>query len=283
MIAINGRKLDFQVFPNGETRLDTEQILRVASIYTDSTVVTLKYENDSDLLKLMFVKNYLDTTYLRLGDIELHISYMPYSRMDRSEDGSAFTLKYVADFINNLNFDTVAITEPHSDVTMALIDRSYALYPTITLIEHVIEAIEFNKETDYLFFPDAGAQKRYGKLEGFKTAVGYKKRDFATGKITDLQVIGGENIAGAKVLILDDLCSYGGTFILSGKELRKLGAQEVYLFVAHAEESIFKGTIFSKDDEIINKVFTTDTILDIDSLAAKIQAGIDCLEIFQIV
>lgn len=255
MIYLNGRKLEFKTFPNGETLVDAKQISNSITGANWQDVV-LKYEDDSDLIKLMFVRKFLANTQL-----SLKILYMPYSRMDRVEGKSAFTLKFVCDFINEMRFEEVVVLEPHSDVTTALLNNVIAEYPTIDYLDDVLELIGFNKRVDYLFFPDAGAQKRYSKLEGFKTAVGYKQRDFATGKINSLQVIGGEWIAGSKVLILDDLCSYGGTFMMSGAELKNLGALEVYLFIAHAELSIFKGDLLLSNSPV-DKIFTTNSIID---------------------
>jgi ribose-phosphate pyrophosphokinase len=46
---------------------------------------------------------------------------------------------------------------------------------------------------------------------------------------------------------------------MSADKLYELGASEIYLFVTHAEHSIFKGSLFSSH---INKVFTTNTIIN---------------------
>jgi ribose-phosphate pyrophosphokinase len=253
VILLNGTIVEFEVFPNGETRIKESQILDNVLV---RNVVTFKYESDGDLIKLLFTKKYLDEQ----GAIShLKIYYMPYSRMDRKEGNSAFTLKYVSDFINSLGFINVEIMEPHSDVAAALINHSYATYPTIEILDKVIKEIKFSKENDYIFFPDAGAQKRYSKVIGYRQLVGFKKRNFQTGQIEDLQVVGDIG-NGAKVLIVDDLCSFGGTFMLSAEKLKELGAAEIYLLVGHCEHSIYKGKILETD--LIQKVFTTNTILD---------------------
>ncbi|TPG68586.1 ribose-phosphate pyrophosphokinase [Brevibacillus laterosporus] len=256
MIKLNDKAITFTNFPNGETKVDGEQI-RAFMHTAEINVVTFKFENDSDLIKLMFVKRYLDELNT---DADLVIYYMPYSRMDRSEGLSVFTLKYVSEFMNSLSFNNVTVVEPHSDVTPALLNKSYAIYPTIDMINEVINTVGFNKHKDYLFFPDAGAQKRYGRVEGYQQLVGFKKRDFQTGQIKGLQVVGEtEKVNGTKIIIVDDLCSYGGTFIMSSEKLKELGASEIFLIVGHCENSIFKGKVF--ESGLIDKVFTTDTIL----------------------
>jgi ribose-phosphate pyrophosphokinase len=156
----------------------------------------------------------------------------------------------------------VIVLEPHSDVTCAVLDRALADNQTGWMLNEVVEEVGFRKDMDYLFFPDAGAQKRYGNVTGFQQIVGYKKRDFATGKITSLDVVGlKESLDGLTVIIVDDLCSYGGTFMMSGNKLKELGADKVYLIVAHAEEAIFKGDLLLSNSPI-DKVFTTNTIIN---------------------
>ncbi|MFC4778178.1 ribose-phosphate pyrophosphokinase [Paenibacillus sp. GCM10023252] len=253
MIRLNGTELAFNVFPNGETLVNGEQIRQLLQEHNE---LHFKYESDSDLIKLMLVKSYLDD---QLATASLIIYYMPYSRMDRVEGTSVFTLKYVANFINSLQFNKVTIIEPHSDVTLALVNRSEARYPSIELLNEVIRETGFNPEEDYLFFPDAGAQKRYSKVSGYQHLVGFKVRDFQTGRIASLDVVGSVARQGFKVIIVDDLCSYGGTFMLSAERLKELGAAEIYLLVGHCEESIYEGKILTS--ELINRVFTTNSIL----------------------
>jgi ribose-phosphate pyrophosphokinase len=255
MIKVNGETVQFQTFPNGET-LMVEQSIKDAFGTSLFPVVSFKYESDADLIRLMFVKKYLDS----LGEqADLVIYYMPYSRMDRSENGSAFTLKYVSEFINGLDFDEVTVIEAHSDVTPALLDRSTSILVNEQLITVVMNEVDFDLAEDYLVYPDAGAQKRYSKFFDGNTLVGHKERDFQTGRIKKLDIIGDYNGKGKKAVIVDDLTSYGGTFIMTAEKLKAMGFEEIYLLVAHCENSIFKGKILNTD--LIKKVFTTNTIV----------------------
>lgn len=246
MILINGEEVGISKFPNGESKVEED-------LYFDSTLsFTLKWESDEDFINLMFLKRYCDervpATYKKLT-----ILYMPYSRMDRKVNESIFTLKYLCDFINSLGFDSVIINEPHSDVTSALINNCVVHNTTHTLF------IDSNLRPDYIFYPDAGAQKRY-KIEVYKELVGFKERDLRTGRIKKYNVFG-ELKKGSSVVILDDLCSYGGTFELASKQLKEMGAGDIYLIVAHCEKSIISGNIFKSGN--IKKVLTTNSIIDI--------------------
>lgn len=254
LIKVNGKEIEFTQFPNGEANMN-HLSFPVAS-FKMMNEVDFKYESDEDLIKLMFVKRYLDESQ-GYANYKLNIYYLPYSRMDRSEDGSPFTLKYISKFINDLNFDEVVLIEPHSNVSPALIDNSYSNYINFELINKVVEEIGFNIESDYLMFPDIGAQGRYKSMKYPNVLIGHKERDFTTGTIKGLSVIGDINNETNKVLIVDDLSSRGGTFIHSSIKLKQMGFKEVYLLVGHAENTVFKGELFDH----VDKLFTTDSIL----------------------
>jgi len=265
MLWLNETSLDFTTFPNGETKLNEQQINDILG-GDSKALITFKYKSDGDLIKLLFIKKYLDQVKV---NSDLHIMYMPYSRMDRSEGNSAFTLKYIAEFINNLGFEYIHVLEPHSDVTPALLNNCKSRFLSVDIFYDIKDKINFDDTKDYIYYPDAGAEKRLSKMIGAPNQlVGFKHRDFQTGKITSLQVFGDVKEKGFKAIMIDDLSSYGGTFILGAKQLRELGALEIYLVVGHCEESIYKGDIFKTD--LIDKVFTTDTILN-ESLNNKIE------------
>lgn len=256
MIKVNGKEIEFTSFPNGETNMNHKSFPFIG--FDQMNEVDFKYEEDGDLIKLMFVRRYLDEPRQYGTYYKLNVYYMPYSRMDRSENSSPFTLKYVSKFINDLNFDEVVLIEPHSNVSPALIDNSYSNYINFELINKVIEEIGFDVERDYIMFPDVGASARYKDMKYKNVLIGHKDRDFITGEIKKLDLVGDiSNAEGRKALICDDLSSFGGTFKFSSKALKAVGLKEVYLLVAHSENSIFKKDLFDH----IDKLFTTDSML----------------------
>jgi ribose-phosphate pyrophosphokinase len=268
MILLNGKKMNFQKYPNGELFFRVEDLPLDFDEYRMLVKViefTLKYEDDSDLIHLMFLKKYIDQVFKGYAII-LNILYMPYSRLDRAEAGFAFTLKYVCELINSLGFEEVTVNEPHSDVCVALLNNCRVK----GLVEGVFHDMrekgefEFNNERDFIYFPDASAEKRYAKLfPGFRHLVGFKHRDFATGKITSLTIVGGdaEPPEVFNVVMVDDLASKGFTFLLGAEKLKALGADKIYLIVGHCEDSVHQGKLLESD--LITKIFTTDSILTI--------------------
>lgn len=263
MIKLHDEELKFQKFLNNETIFPSQQVLDILENNKDLLVTVFKYEDDSDLIKLMMLDNFLEQNH---RTSILNITYMPYSRMDRSEDGSAFTLKHVAKMINMMfSFVAIYVVEPHSDVTAALLDRVRVIETGKEMFEIAKKEVGFNEDFDYVFFPDAGAAKRYGKsIESSCILVGHKEREFSTGKILSFDIVGNseEVDRGDKVIIVDDLSSKGGTFYHSALKLQELGfaKENIHLVVTHCENSIFEGELLNSDSPL-NKVFTTDSHL----------------------
>lgn len=255
MILLNDKRIDFKPFGNGEVEPHAQTILSHTSL-THVNVITFKYENDADLLHLEFVKDFIDE-FISEAVVTLRIAYMPYSRMDRTEGSKVFTLKTIAKRINQMKFQTVTVYEPHSDVTLALLDRVKPIHLTKLILPGALDGVGFDIKKDYLCYPDAGAQKRYS-MPGFKYVVANKLRDWDTGHIKSLEIVG-DIEEGAKVIIIDDLCSYGRTFVMTGEALKAKGASEVHLVVAHAEQGLFAGRVLK--EKIIDTVYTSDTII----------------------
>ena len=102
--------------------------------------------------------------------------------------------------------------------------------------------------------------KRYSGMIEKPYVFGIKNRDWKTGTINNVDVAGvAEWINGSNILIVDDICSKGGTFYHGAKKLKELGANKIYLFVSHCENSIHDGALLKTD--LIEKIFTTNSIL----------------------
>lgn len=252
MLILNGKKLLTERYPNNETKVkDFED-----AIIDGENILEFKYTSDADLVELMFAKGRIDEFG---GSCTLFIWYMPYSRMDRKIEGDLFTLQYVTNFINWLSFTEVIVMEPHSDKTMKLLERATAVYPVKDWLAKVQEDIGFG-EGDFIVFPDKGAAARYADSDYANICIFEKKRNPITGNIEDMRIKEGTVNPGAKCIIIDDLCSKGGTFAWAGSILKSLGASEVYLVVSHCEETIFEGKLLAEDSPI-SKVYTSTSIM----------------------
>ena len=212
------------------------------------------YENDAELFSLICVKKHLDRNFTN-PHVVLIMPYIPHARMDRvKSDEDVFTLKYFCEVINSLHFDIVWVRDAHSNVSLALLENvceeNLNGYFTKAILDSGAEA---------LFFPDEGAMKRYADRFSIPYAFGMKKRDWKTGNILGLALINSENIVGKNVLIVDDICSKGGTFYHSAKALKAAGAKSVSLYITHCEKSIIEGELAASDG-LVDHVYTTKSI-----------------------
>lgn len=252
-IFLNGNKIDLSKrYPDGTLNLKVDPHVK------SGAVIRWYYERDDELVALCFI-----TLHLRdrgLGKIHLELPYVPNARMDRvKHDEEVFTLKYFCSMINALAFSSVRILDPHSSVCPALLERVQMtdITQTVIAIYDMLKGARSDKDL-VLFYPDEGSMKRYSCMVGKKYAFGVKNRDWNTGKICGLSVVGAENVSGKDVLIIDDICSRGGTFYYSAKALKEAGAKDIYLYVTHCENTVLDGDLLKGD--LIKKMFTTDSI-----------------------
>ena len=250
MIKLNGNPINIGSFPDGSILMKQSNIM-----YGDTAELTWHYENDREFLALAYLVKHL--RHVGFTWIDLYMPYIPNARMDRVKNTEdVFTLKYFSGLLNGLKIDQVVVLDPHSHVSEALIDNCYAKTP-----ENYIKMAMSNIDSNNLlmFYPDEGAMKRYSGMIECPYAFGIKERDWKTGNILDLNVVdNGFSIKHHDILIVDDICSRGGTFYHSAKKLKELGAKNIYLYVTHCENTILEGELLTSG--LIEKVYTTNSI-----------------------
>ena len=258
MIKIDGEVVNLGSFPDGTALIKYSPLPHQKVGYAK---LSWYYENDAEFLSLMYLVKHLRSH--GVNDIYLYMPYIPNARQDRvktSED--VFTLKYFAELLNSLNLTRIEVLDPHSTVSEALIDNLFIISAESYAKEAVLRMKEDEGiDTDHIliFYPDSGAAKRYSDLLERHYIYGSKKRDWETGKIIGLDVIdNGFDLQGRDILIVDDICSRGGTFLHAAKKLKELGANDIYLFVSHCENTILEGELL--DGDLIKKVYTSNSI-----------------------
>jgi ribose-phosphate pyrophosphokinase len=261
MISVNERKLDCSTFPDGTCSFRFAPNPIYAQSLHPSYRIDWLYESDLECMQLWHLVHHLRAVS-RDSKIVLVMPYIPNARMDRVKNvDEVFTLKSFAEFINALNFNTVYVLDPHSNVASALIDRIF-LIDVSRYIYWVIEWAEERGLNPLLCYPDEGSAKRYGDLHmDYVTCI--KHRDWRTGEIERTELISPEKVVGRNVLIVDDICSRGGTFAYTAKVLKEAGANEIDLYVTHCENAIQDGPLLT--DDLISHIFTTNSILRVEN------------------
>ena len=257
MIKIDKELVTPEYFPDGTLNL------KLPSGYSNISVdIRWKFDNNEELIILMYLVYHLRDK--GIANINLIMHYLPNARMDRTKSFyEVFTLKYFCNIINSLNFNKVYVLDAHSNVGVALLNRVVNANPLGLIMRAYADVTKIENESPSIFYPDEGAMKRYSDLIRRNCCFGIKNRDWETGRILGLDIQGNLDLIKDKnVLIIDDICSKGGTFYHSAKKLKGLGAKNIYLYVIHCEDTIFKGELLTNENaDLIKKIYTTDSLL----------------------
>lgn len=254
MILVNNEQINFTQFPDGTTSF---RFVPKASEWYD---VEWRYDGDHESILLWYLVKHIRSVMGQKAFIELIMPYIPNARMDRvKREDEVFTLKWFSELINSLKLDRVTVLDSHSNVATALINNIHVIEPK-KYIQTAISLVKDETGNDDLLlcYPDEGAAKRYSELMEAEYIFGIKHRDWRSGKIERLELTSPEKVAGRNILIVDDICSRGGTFTHAAKALKEAGAKDIFLYVSHCENTIFNGSVLT--DGLIRKVFTTNSI-----------------------
>lgn len=251
MIKLNSKPVEINKFPDGTLLMKQEYD------HTEQ-IIDWRFQNNEELVALNFLTNHLRDSGAEY--IELRMWYIPNARQDRiKKPEDIFTLKYFAQMINSLKFNRVLVLDPHSSVSEALFDNLYRCTPELIIADVYKKISEMvGDEETVMFYPDEGAMKRYSGMISKPYAFGIKERDWSSGQIKGLSVFGEDVVKGRNILIVDDISSRGGTFYHSAKKLKELGAERIFLFVSHCENTILDGEVLTSG--LIERVYTTDSL-----------------------
>lgn len=218
------------VFPGGEVQIRV-QAAKVEP--ADKLRITALLNNSQAIMELLLLTDALKRV-AKGAPIELVCPYFPYARQDRvCAPGEALSARVMADLINAQGYSEVEIWDPHSDVTGALVDRIRIVSP----LEFVrrLELFNGSQKPPMLVAPDAGSLKKVASIAkelSLDWIRADKSRDPRTGKITGT-VVYSSPVGDRDVLIVDDICDGGRTFIELAQALRPLTTGRIMLYVTH--------------------------------------------------
>lgn len=263
MIYINNRRFGDKFFMNGEVNY------KAVELSDDINIIRMRFRDNTDITNMMFAYQYIKEEKPE-SKVVLHMLYTPYSRMDRAINDQIFSLRLFARILANMNMHVVVV-DNHSDVLRLEFEAAGIDFEidSHALDRFISRAYEIS-DADVILLPDKGAYAKYGPicaraLEGKRPVEyihGVKTRDLNNkGTIIGYDLVcNGVTVENKKVLIVDDICSFGGTALNAAKALKMAGASEVHFYIAHAELNLFKGEL--THNTLFNSIITTDTILE---------------------
>lgn len=194
----------------------------------------------------------------------------------RFEVNQSSGLKLVCEFLNNMNA-YFEVFHPHNpDVVEAIIDK-VSIISNQEFIDKVLMDIA-HLPTDYgkggeplqesliLMSPDAGAYKNLSKLSesidwygDVESAVKSRRWNKEEKESELIQSVNRDDFQGKDILIVDDICVYGGTFKGIAKILKTKNIGKLYLAVSHMTVQRHKD---SELFDLFDMVYTTNSKYD---------------------
>ena len=249
-LLVNGLSVKFEttIFPDG-----TSQIWKIAypPSQEDDIKILWQFENEAELMHVVQLSR-LAQEVSNQTDIGLICPYLPYARQDKEISNST---SFALDNFKSILFYAAGIKKIECYDAHSESDMISSTYPT------AFHASVF-AEADVICYPDAGAAGRYLNSETKLPIVHCQKvRDQLTGNIVGLELVTKDrffSLEGKRILIVDDICDGGMTFIKVAELLKEYKPAAIDLAVSHG--------LFSKGRQVlhdagIRNIYTTNSLL----------------------
>lgn len=261
---INDQKVSIRRYSSGELKFIKSDLDKCIM----DNKVKIIYENELSFFELVLILKYYKNNNVM---VDLILSYLPYQRMDHEGIDELDTVNYVFDILNDLNLNSIAVCEPHCDVSGLNNCRVISLVKNIK--EKVFKEINFDEESDFAVLTDKGGVERYGDIS--KNIAYFKKvRDKETGLIVSHELV--ENIdKSKKFVIIDDIISTGDTIVNIINKLVSLDVKEIYIISGHIENN--------KYNERINSFSCVKGVYSSNSLLKRENEKIKLYDVYDIV
>lgn len=240
-------------FPGGEVQVrllpsQLEEISKTTGIALTARIRT------GEVMPVSLLISALSEVKATFSDINLALPYLPYARADRRfVKGDCEGLTAFMGALMGAPFISLATLDAHSEASRVWVNFNVSPLP---LIKAAIDNLTGGyKDNLVILLPDEGAHRYDLSGLGYPVLQAGKHRDPATGKLSGFSVPPKEEFGGRKmVLIVDDICDGGGTFIGIADAMANHGV-DLYLYVTHG--------IFSKGLDALasrfRKIYTTDS------------------------
>jgi len=242
------------------------------SFYTKVTEfkpeITFRLNSYEDLWQLAQIKDVYDHNKQELSVI---IPNLLDAQADRRFDENESTnLKMVCDFINKLNFKSVSVFHPHNAEVVEALINNVKIINNNKFIDGVFSEIaeltdDYVIRDDFeegmvLMSSDAGGFKPLMKLcdkldwrgEIYSAS---KSRTFENGHSKLVQLVDRQDFGSKDILIIDDICVGGKTFVGLAEMLKTRNCGKLYLAVSHITLDKPNPKLW----ELFDKVFTTNS------------------------
>lgn len=219
-------------FPGGERHVRLPESIQTCS--DACWTITAHIYTAEGVLDLLLTADALKRCVMPGAQINLVLPYVPYARQDRvALVGEPLSAAVFCQLINSAEFASVTVSDPHSDVVPALL-KNVRVSSAASYVKQLRDGALASIRNIAVVAPDAGARKRVelvGKAIGAPVVYATKARNPIDGRLSRAAVESA--VPDIPLLVVDDICDGGGTFIALAQALREFTAQPLYLYVTH--------------------------------------------------
>ena len=257
MIKVHGHDINVTVFPDKTSQVwKLSDELLGADKCNEKRLIRWDFEGEHEIIQIIQLSNLLDEVN-GYKPIILECPYLPYGRQDKETNNtSCFALKTFCRLFSCIS--ELHTFDAHNPTFFELNKKAIPFNFVNTLPTKEINNIVQREAIDLIVYPDKGAAQRYSHLSATSFVCADKVRDQLTGEITGMTMPKIDEYQ--RVLVMDDLCDGGRTFIEVAKLIEKYNPTELILYISHGIFS--KGTkclfdsgydkVFTKDGEVFN-------------------------------
>lgn len=238
----------------------------------DNLIIESRFPTSQDLMEVFLLYSAINEFLNFEGSVTLFLPYLPYSRQDRvCYTGEAFSLHTLAKLIatQGRDKDKVVTWDVHSEVAEKVFKQQGLNLINISaedLLERFAKkGVVIDPET-VVIAPDEGATLRASLAARAihsrpqKVYFCKKVRNPNDGSISSLEIAspGDEqlNLEEKHVIIVDDICDGGRTFIELAKILRKYYPESITLYVTHGIFSRGFDVFYDNGKLLIDRILT---------------------------
>ncbi|MCH9610083.1 MAG: Ribose-phosphate pyrophosphokinase [Chlamydiales bacterium] len=243
----------FKPFPDGEIAVQICDNVRGQDVYV---VQSIAGRPNDMLMELLIMLDALKRA--SANSMTVVLPYFGYSRQDRKDEPRMpITAKLVANLLQAAGASRVLTMDLHAGQIQGFFDIPVDnLYGRPPIAEAILER---GFDDPIVMAPDLGAIKiarAYANHLRCDYAVMDKRRK--SSEEVEMASIIGPDVRGQNVLLVDDMCSTGGTMAKAAELCKKEGAKRIFaacthgLLVGNAKEKIEKSAI--------ERFFCSDTV-----------------------
>lgn len=263
--------IDIETFPDGEIGVQILENVRGKEIFVLQSPAR---RPNRYLMELLVIVDALKRASAK--SIAVVLPYYPYARQDRKEKGRVpITAKLVADLLETAGVARVLTVDLHTDQIQGFFNVPVDNLPARPSLVRAIRKLDLKGLV--VVSPDVGSSRmarKYAEALGAEIALVDKRRVDAR-KVEVNALVG--DVKDRPVVVVDDICSTGGTLSTAASVCRKEGAVFVAAAVTHG---LFIGDALPHG---FDRFFVTDTIpvaecvKDCVSIASCLAEAIECV------